>query len=114
MHEVSIALNMIDIVSDQCRKSGFTKIDAVNVKIGKASGVMTDALIFAFDAVKKDSMAKGASLKIVEVPVSGTCGECDKSFSVNEKYVLFCPVCGSKSFCVTGGREMDIIDIEVS
>lgn len=114
MHEVSIALNILEIISEQCTKNGFSKIEAVNIKIGRASGIMPDALIFAFDAIKDGSVAAGALLNIEEVPVSGICRDCSKGFSVDEEYVLCCPLCQGKSFTITAGREMDIVDLEVS
>jgi len=114
MHEVSIALDLLNIATQQCRKSGYSKIEAINLKIGRASGIMPDALIFSFDAIKKDSLADGALLNIEEVPVSGVCRECSSTFTVDEEYVLSCPVCKSSLFNIISGREMDIIDMEVS
>jgi hydrogenase nickel incorporation protein HypA/HybF len=114
MHEASIALSLIEIAAGECVKSGYDRIDAINIKIGRASGIMPDALLFAFDAVKDDSIARNAVLHIEEVPVSGRCGDCGKDFTVEEEYVLSCPVCGGSSLAVTAGREMDIIDMEVS
>ncbi|MEW6109349.1 MAG: hydrogenase maturation nickel metallochaperone HypA [Nitrospirota bacterium] len=114
MHEASIALNLIEIVSEQCRKNGFNRIDSINVRIGRASGVRPDALIFAFEAIKNDSIAKDASLNIEQVPVSGLCKNCNNSFTVDEEYVLCCPVCKGGSFRITAGREMDIVDMDVS
>lgn len=114
MHEVSIALSLIEIVTEQCRKKGFSRIEAINVKIGRASGIMTDALIFAFDAVKGESIAKNAVLNIQDIPVAGYCRDCCNTFTVNGEYVLSCPACGGVAFNVTAGRELDIIDMEVS
>jgi hydrogenase nickel incorporation protein HypA/HybF len=114
MHEVSIALSLIDVVSDECRKGGYSRVELIHVRIGRASGVMPDALIFAFDAIKGDSVAGGASLGIEEVPVGGLCADCNGSFTVEEEYVLSCPLCGGSSFRITAGREMDIVDMEVS
>jgi hydrogenase nickel incorporation protein HypA/HybF len=113
MHEVSIALNLIDIVTEECRKSGGSTIETINLRIGRASGIMTDALLFAFDAVKAGSVAERAHLNIEEVPVAGHCRECSGDFKVGEEYVLRCPCCGSGSFEITAGRELDIIDMEV-
>ncbi len=114
MHEVSIALNVLDIITAQCRKEGYTRIDAVRIKIGRASGIMPDALSFAFDAIKGESIAEAAALEIVEVPVSGSCRDCNAVFTVEEEYILACPSCNSSSFMITAGRELDIIDMEVS
>lgn len=114
MHELSIAQNIIDIISEQCLRSGHTRIEAVNIRIGRASGIMSDALFFAFDAIKAESIAEGAVLHIEEVPVSGRCNECKSDFIVQEVYILFCPHCGGGSFRMVSGKEMDIIDMEVS
>jgi hydrogenase nickel incorporation protein HypA/HybF len=114
MHELSIAQNLLDIVSAQCLKNGFKVIESVNIKIGKASGIMPDALSFAFDAIKTDTIAHNASLNIAEVPVSAFCKDCNSAFIVEEEYVLFCPSCKGSSFVMTAGRELDIVDMEVS
>lgn len=114
MHEMSIALHMLDIVSEQCRRAECTEIESIRVRIGKASGVLCDALLFAFDAAKRDSVAENASLHIEEVPVGGFCSTCRKHFTVDEPYILSCPLCHGTSFKITGGRELDIIDIEAS
>ncbi len=114
MHEASIAASLIEIVSGQCRKSGFSRIESIHLKIGRASGVMTDALIFAFEAMKEGSLAEEAVLQIEEVPVSGRCNECNNTFTTEQEYILNCPRCGGSSFRMTGGRELDVIDMEVS
>ena len=114
MHELSIAQNLLDIVSGQCLKNGFKEVESINIKIGKASGIMPDALSFAFHAMKTDTIAKNASLNIAEIPVTGICKDCDHEFTVEEEYVLCCPSCKSSSFMIIAGRELDIIDMEVS
>ncbi len=114
MHEASIALSVLDIITGECKKGGYVRVDNVRLKIGRASGVMPDALIFAFDAIKGDSVARSATLSIEDIPVGGRCGDCGKTFTVDEEYVLSCPMCGGSSFQITSGREMDIVDMEVS
>ncbi|MDA8077979.1 MAG: hydrogenase maturation nickel metallochaperone HypA [Nitrospiraceae bacterium] len=114
MHEVSIAQSIIEIVSGQCRKGGYSGITSIRVRIGRASGIMPDALLFAFDAIKVESPATGAVLEIEEVCVSGRCRDCGRDFSVEEEYVLNCPLCGGPAFEIKTGREMEIIDMEVT
>ena len=114
MHEASIALSLLDTVSGHCLKSGYARIDSVNVKIGRASGIMPDALLFAFNALKAGTPADEAVLNIEEIPVTGHCDGCSSQFSVEGDFVLSCPLCGDSHFHITSGREMDIIDMEVS
>jgi len=114
MHEASIAASLLDTVSRHCAKSGYARIDSINVKIGRASGIMPDALIFAFNALKYGTPAGEAVLNVEEVPVSGHCDGCASGFLVEEDFVLSCPLCGGSQFRITSGRELDIIDMEVS
>jgi len=113
MHEVSIADSLLKIAVDECRKSGYSKILSVAVTIGKASGVMPEALLFAFDALKADTIASGASLTIEETPLAGSCSGCGTDFTTEESFVLCCPRCGSSSYAIHSGRELDIKDMEV-
>lgn len=114
MHEVSIILNVLDIAQQNCKKEGYSTIDSITIKIGKASGVMPDALYFAFDAVKAETNASHAILEVISIPVGGNCRSCRKDFTVDEKYIFACPLCGSDDFKVTTGRELDVVELEVS
>jgi hydrogenase nickel insertion protein HypA len=115
MHEASIALSILDIVQSKCREEGCSSVDSIRVRIGKAAGIMTDSLIFAFDSAKDNTVAKNATLSVETVPVGGTCHECKKEFTVEDvQYVFSCPLCGSKSFEITRGREMEIVDMEIN
>jgi len=115
MHEASIALSILDIVQSKCREEGCSSVDSIRVRIGKAAGIMTDSLIFAFDSAKDNTVAKNATLSVETVPVGGTCHECKKEFTVEGvQYVFSCPLCGSKSFEITRGREMEIVDMEIN
>ncbi len=114
MHELSIAQNILEIASAACGKSGHRRVDSVHIRIGRASGIMPDALLFAFEAIRGEFTFPDATLQIEEVPVSGQCRTCKQDFLVVEEYILSCPVCGGNDFSVTGGREMDVVDIEVS
>ncbi len=113
MHEASIALSVLEIATENCRKAGYARIESIRLRVGRASAVMTDALLFAFDAVKIDTIAAGATVIIDEIPIGGLCKECGKDFISEEAYVLCCPECGSTSFKINTGRELEIVDMEV-
>lgn len=115
MHETALALSVLDIVVEKCREAGGATVDSVRVRIGKAAGVMPEALIFAFDAAKATTVAEHAQLVIEPVPIGGICNACGKEFSVdNVQYVFACPLCGSASFEIKNGREMEIVDMEIN
>ena len=113
MHEVSIALSLLGIAERYCEKEGYKGIESIGVKIGKASGVMSEALLFAFDAVNIGTIAEKAHLIIDEIPISGFCNTCNNNFTVEEEYDLCCPRCGDTLFRLERGRELDIYEMEV-
>jgi hydrogenase nickel incorporation protein HypA/HybF len=115
MHETALALSILDIVVEKCREAGGNTVDSVRLRIGKAAGVMPEALTFAFDASKAATVAENARLEIEPVPVGGVCHDCKKEFiAENAPYVFACPLCGSLSFEIKTGREMEIVDMEIS
>ena len=115
MHETALALSILDIVVNKCTEVGGRTVDAVRVRIGAAAGVLPEALQFAFDAVKATTIAEKATLEIERVPVAGLCTECKKEFTVHDaQYVFACPLCNSKFFEITSGREMEIVDMEIN
>ena len=113
MHEVSLALNLLDLAQKQCADSGYNKITSISLKIGIGAGVMKDALEFAFDAVKKGTIADEAALIIEDVPFSGCCHHCKKDFTSSQEFVLFCPYCGSHELEFYSGKDLNIFEMEV-
>lgn len=116
MHESSIALSILDILAENCESEGRKAVTAVTIRLGKAAGVMPDALTFAFDALKANTVAAGARLTIETVPVGGTCSSCGREFDAPDDapYVFACPLCGSETFMISRGREMEVVDMEMS
>ncbi len=114
MHESSIAHSILEIVEEQCAEKGCSEVDALTVRLGKATGVMPDSLQFAFDALKESTKARNAKMTIEIVPVGGSCKACSKEFDVPDvQYIFSCPHCGSNAFEITRGREMEISDMEM-
>ena len=112
MHELSIALSVLDIVRDAAASAGLSRVDVVRLRIGRATGLLPDALRFAFDCSKAGTPAAGAALEIEEVPIGGHCDSCGRDFTSPEPYVLACPLCGGTSFRVTSGDELHVLDLE--
>ena len=113
MHEASIALSILDIITGKCESEGYRGVESVRLKIGRAAGILPDALFFAFDAAKIDTVAQDAELIIESVPLGGVCTACESDFDVEDTYVLNCPRCGSTTFTIRRGYEMEIVEMEV-
>jgi hydrogenase nickel incorporation protein HypA/HybF len=113
MHEVSIALSLLDIIEKKCREEGCQTVESVKVRVGKASGVQPEAFSFAFEAVKNETLARNARFLIDLIPLGGTCRACGNRFETEEPYILECPSCGSPSLQITQGYELEIVEMEV-
>jgi len=114
MHEVSLALNLLDIIEKKCREERYQTVESVKVRVGKASGVQPEAFSFAFEVVKKDTLARNARFIIDLIPLGGTCTACGSRFETEEAYILECPSCGSSSLQITQGYELEIVEMEVN
>jgi hydrogenase nickel incorporation protein HypA/HybF len=51
MHEFAIAQGLVEIIEEEALPYGGAKVISVKVRIGKLSGVIPDALRFAFEAL---------------------------------------------------------------
>ena len=64
MHESSIAHSILEIVDEQCREQACASVHAITVRLGKATGVMPEALQSAFDTLKENTVARNAVLTL--------------------------------------------------
>ncbi|HDN95128.1 MAG TPA: hydrogenase maturation nickel metallochaperone HypA [Nitrospirae bacterium] len=114
MHEVAIAMGMVDELLRIGRENNAKSITRVSLKIGKISGIVTDSLKFAFDAVKLEHpVMLTAELTINEVPLIYDCNDCDKSFEADNFYFPSCPECDSFNLTLISGEEQDIENVEL-
>ncbi len=114
MHEVAIAMGMVDELLRIGRENNAKRITAVSLKIGKMSGIVTDSLKFAFDAVKLEHPALlTAEVTINEVLLIYECNDCDKSFEADNFHFSACPECDSYNLKLISGEEQDIENIEL-
>lgn len=114
MHEVSIAMGMIDELMRIAGENNARKILTVNLKIGKMSGIVTDSLKFAFDAVKLEyPLLSSTTISIREIPLVYECGNCGSTFQTDDTYFPRCPDCESYNLKLISGEEMDIENLEI-
>ena len=114
MHEASIAISLLETVSDLCQQQGYNSIESVRLKVGRAAGILPDALLFAFDVAKAGTIAGQAELIIEYIALGGFCCECGSQFESEERYIYACPACDSSAIKITRGDEMQIVDMEVN
>ena len=113
MHEVGIIQSTLELAEQSARNSGATRIHELKMKIGVMTGVVPESLEFAFDVIRKGTMAEEARLVIEKAPMTAWCVACNKEFAV-EEYEMTCKECGRLSREIRGGRELNLVSMEVS
>jgi len=64
MHELSIAMCILDAAEEEAEKYGGVPVAAVHLKIGDRSGVVADALSAAFELAREGSPMPACRLVI--------------------------------------------------
>ncbi|MCC6682177.1 MAG: hydrogenase maturation nickel metallochaperone HypA [Phycisphaeraceae bacterium] len=113
MHELSIANAIIDQVTEALRDEGDAAVSVVRVRIGAWSGVVAEALDFAWTAATPGSRVEGSQLEIEKIPGAAWCPRCQKEVEL-EDLVLRCPVCGESTPRLLRGMEMQILNVELN
>jgi hydrogenase nickel incorporation protein HypA/HybF len=66
MHELSIAMNIVEIAEETLAQHGGERVRSVHLQVGPLCGVAKEALLFSFGLACEGTAAEGASLVIAE------------------------------------------------
>jgi hydrogenase nickel incorporation protein HypA/HybF len=114
MHELSIALSLVDGVLAEVTRQGDVQVEAVHLKLGVFSGVDKNALEFAYGIACEDTPLQGSRLIIEEVPILMLCPTCGGERTVPSAQQLCCPDCQTPAEEILHGQELEITALEVS
>ncbi len=112
MHEMSIAVSVVDIVADYAKRNGADNVRRVVVEVGALSGVVPEALRFAYDEAAMGTVADGSELVIDAIPAAARCRACGHAF-VPDYHIFVCPACDGLETELTAGEELAVIEMEV-
>lgn len=112
MHEMSLAVGILEIIEEAARRQDFQRVKTVEVEIGRLAAVEAEAISFCFSAVARGTLADGARLQIVHVEGQGLCFNCHQTVPLAALYDP-CPACGGHPVQATGGTEMRVKELEV-
>jgi hydrogenase nickel incorporation protein HypA/HybF len=113
VHELSIAHELVESADAAARQAGATKVTTVHLRLGKLSGVVSDALQFGYDITTKGTLLEGSQLIIEELPVVIYCHVCRREAELPGIQNFNCPECGTPSRHIRQGKEMEIRSMEV-
>ena len=117
MHEMSVAEALLEIIREEMRRHGVSRLLSVKVSCGVLSQVVPEALDLAFAIMIKDTELEGACLHIIRQELVLACGACGCRFSPEPgplALVASCPSCSRETgHLPLRGRELLLEDMEV-
>jgi hydrogenase nickel incorporation protein HypA/HybF len=108
MHEMGIAMQIVEIASDRCAGA---RVSRVVVEIGKLTAVLPDAVRFCWGPASEGTAVEGATLEIRETEGLGRCRACGKDV-VLERPFGRC-ACGCDDLEWLSGDELKVREMEV-
>ena len=113
MHELSIALSLVESADAAARAAGAQRVNSVHLRVGALSGVVTEALRFSFDVAAQGTLLEGAALTVEELPVVVHCPQCDADVELPSVQRFRCPVCDTPAGALVQGRELELTSLEI-
>jgi len=113
MHELSVAMSIIEIAEEESKRRGGLQISAVHLRLGLLSGVVKDALLFAYEIARHDTPLAASRLVVEEVPGVIYCPACEGRRPVGSLEWFCCAECGSLASELVQGKELEVVSLEV-
>ena len=115
MHELTVAIQICNVLETELASDGADLVaDAVHVQVGALTGIVPEALEFAWPhAVAGSETLGSARLEVVRVDVRVACRPCGDVQVMTYLRALRCPVCRSPEVEVLGGDELEILSVDV-
>ena len=105
MHELSIALSLLEQVQDLARQNRAERVSRIELEVGILAQVEPEALSSAFELAAEGTVAQGCDLAIVMKPATLECRDCGQSFEGDGRNFA-CPKCHTASVSVKEGRDL--------
>jgi hydrogenase nickel incorporation protein HypA/HybF len=114
MHELSIAMSIVDIAEAEAVRLDAARVLAVHLKLGPMAGVVKEALLASFEMASENSRIAGAKLVIVGTELRAYCPVCEAERPVLSLTEISCSQCGTPTPKITSGRELEVTAMEIS
>ena len=113
MHELSIALSIVELAAAEAKDRGDIRVSAVYLKLGQLSGVVRDSLLFSYELACDGTTLEGSRLVIEEIVAVAYCPTCEAERTLDSVQRFCCPVCGSLTPELLHGTELEVVALEI-
>jgi hydrogenase nickel incorporation protein HypA/HybF len=113
MHELSIAISIIELAQEEAERRGVVHVNAIHLKLGLLSGVAKEALLSSYDLACEGTPLEGSRLIIEDMPVVVYCPRCEARRPANSREWFSCPECGTPTPEILQGKELEVAAMEI-
>jgi hydrogenase nickel incorporation protein HypA/HybF len=113
MHELSIAMSILDLAEVESKRHGSARILGIHLKLGCLSGVVKEALRSAYQLAREQTPFEETELVIEEVQPLVYCPTCRTTRAVVSVQNLCCVECGTPSAEIKSGRDLELVAMEI-
>ncbi len=113
MHELSIAMSIVEMAEEESGQRGGARVNAVYLKLGMLAGVVKNALLSSYELACAGTGLEGSRLIIEELPVVVNCPTCQSPRTLESIQWFICPECKSPVSDVIQGRELQVFALEI-
>jgi hydrogenase nickel incorporation protein HypA/HybF len=109
VHELGLGEAILDAVE---RRAAGRRVTRVRVRVGALHRVVEPALDQAFSLVSEGTVAAGAAVDLVVVPVRARCLGCGRR-AESEDAMAACAACGGTDLDLEGGDDLVLESIQL-
>ena len=113
MHELSIAISLVEAAGEEATKQGATNVIAVHLRLGPLAGVAKEALLFSYQLAAEGTALAGSRLLIEDSPVEVFCPTCGDRRPVRSLQSFACAACDTPATEILQGRELEVVALEI-
>jgi hydrogenase nickel incorporation protein HypA/HybF len=114
MHELSIAMSIVEMAQEEAERRGKVKVQAVYLRLGLLCGVVKEALLSSYEMACEDTLLEGSRLLVEEIPVEVYCPTCDTVRPLSSIQMFTCSECGTPTPAILRGKELEVVALEIS
>lgn len=113
MHELSIAMSIVEMAEEESERHGGARVTAVHLKLGPLSGVVKTALENAFTLAREGTILETATLIVQQIPIVARCPTCAADRTLPTMQSFLCSVCQTPLSEIIHGRELEVVALEL-
>jgi hydrogenase nickel incorporation protein HypA/HybF len=115
MHELSIAMSILDVVEEEVQRHNGARVEVIYLRVGQLSGIVKQALQNAYELAREQTPFAETRLVFEDVPVAIFCQKCQAERGIQSVQHFCCVECDSPApaSAILRGRELQLAALEL-